>query len=283
MLHHHSFLEDARDGGMSVFFPGIISWSGSPMKSPEVDTATFLGKISDTPQVLREDKPLTLPCLCHCGAIRFRLAPPPTNATALPSTFRAGAYSDLLVPHVASGSRKENLDNEHWFLRYTPRADGGITTKYLAGLCACCSCRKASGNIFQAWAFVPRHLILTSSGDNVLDLDSLRARDKGGEGLKTYTSSPGVYRDFCSRCGATVFWRSDERADVVDVSVGLMYAGEYVRHEEWLEWWMERVSFEEEAKSEPILRLLKEGMRVWKEKRSVAAELVDTADTQRKG
>ena len=65
--------------------------------------------------------------------------------------------------------------------------------------------------------------------------------------LRSYESSPGVMREFCPTCGATVFWHDKHRPELIDVSVGLLDAPEGARAEEWLEWWLARVSFEEDA------------------------------------
>lgn len=52
-----------------------------------------------------------------------------------------------------------------------------------------------------------------------------------------------------AQCGATVLWRDDQGAEVVDVSPGLFDAVEGARAESWLEWWTCRVSFAEEART----------------------------------
>ncbi|KAK4150952.1 hypothetical protein C8A00DRAFT_45747 [Chaetomidium leptoderma] len=87
--------------------------------------------------------------------------------------------------------------------------------------------------------------------------------------LKPYPSSPNRTREFCSVCGATVFWHDTFRPDLIDVSAGLFRAattttststgsggsegegeggGGGARAEGWLEWWDRgRVSFSEEA------------------------------------
>ena len=63
--------------------------------------------------------------------------------------------------------------------------------------------------------------------------------------LRSYRSSPGVIREFCPGCGATIFWHNHDRAELIDVSVGLFNASG-ARAEDWLDWWMHRVSFAEE-------------------------------------
>lgn len=91
--------------------------------------------------------------------------------------------------------------------------------------------------------------------------------------LKAYESSPGVIRNFCGTCGATVFWHDKWRPEIIDVSVGLLDAPEGARAEDWLEWWGERVSFEENAngrgeggggdKGWDLIPALKRGLVAW--------------------
>ena len=261
--YHQIFLSDTRDGGMSVWFPDTPLWSEWPDESEKVDISTYTSAKSPPNQI--EDRSDFLSCHCHCGGITFRIAAPPKHSKDFPATFSAGPYPDLLVPHVEKSPLQPNRDNEPWFLRPVSDGNGNHNTKYLAGLCACRSCRKASGGVFQAFAFIPRHLILSAHSNDILDLEALRLKaDATGHRagtLKTYNSSPNTYRDFCSGCGATVFWRSDERKDVVDVSVGLIDAASDVRAETWLDWYTDRISFEEGANDEPILTTVKDGLR----------------------
>ena len=59
--------------------------------------------------------------------------------------------------------------------------------------------------------------------------------------LTSYESSPGDLREFCINCGATIFWHDKWSPDLINVSVGLL------RAEEWLDWWTDRVSFSEDV------------------------------------
>lgn len=78
--------------------------------------------------------------------------------------------------------------------------------------------------------------------------------------LNQYGSSKGVYRNFCSICGATVFWHNDERPYLIDVSTGLLEAESGARAEELLEWATARVSFQEEAQNKALIETLREGL-----------------------
>jgi len=70
--------------------------------------------------------------------------------------------------------------------------------------CHCPSCRKATGAAFAT--FVDFELKqVTFSGDT----------------LKTYSSSPGVKRSFCERCGATLSFFGDNWPGEIDVCIGV--------------------------------------------------------------
>jgi hypothetical protein len=148
-----------------------------------------------------------------------------------------------MIPYHTKDPRISNPEDVKWWLRAND-------TKYLAGTCACRSCRLASGFEIQTWTFVPRSNVYfhlsTDGGDRdsgksvVLPLDFGKL-PKGI--LRSYESSPGVLREFCGKCGVTVFWHDKWRPGLIDVSVGLVHADEGARAESWLEWWIERVSF----------------------------------------
>jgi hypothetical protein len=139
----------------------------------------------------------------------------------------------------------KNPSDVKWWLR------GPNNTRYLAGTCACRSCRLASGFEIQTWAFIPRSNIfiysLSPDPDGARKPQQLDFETVPPGVLKSYESSPGVAREFCPRCGATVFWHNKERSELIDVSAGLLEATDGARAESWLEWWTGRVSFAEEA------------------------------------
>jgi hypothetical protein len=79
--------------------------------------------------------------------------------------------------------------------------------------------------------------------------------------LQHIESSSGRYREFCSICGATVFWHDLERPDLIDVSVGVLRASQGARASSWLDWWTERVSFKEEAFDKKLIDHLEKGLQ----------------------
>ena len=78
-------------------------------------------------------------------------------------------------------------------------------------LCHCRSCRIASGAPSLAWAVFRKE-----------DLRWLR-------GAPTqFISSPGVERGFCGRCGTTLTYRRDSRADFLDVTLATLDRAEHL-------------------------------------------------------
>lgn len=198
----------------------------------------------------KSDMESSLPGQCHCGGVKYYITPPNENSRS-PSS----PWPDVLVPFHSASSK--NPDDIKWWLvkgkDNSRRDDTAKKTYYLPGLCACQSCRLASGFPIQSWAFVPRCNIFKEDGSPLLDYDITT--------LQTYASSPGVYREFCRRCGATVFWHCDWRPGVVDVSVGLLQSTTGVRAENWLQWASERVSFSEEGPDQGLILCLQNGLK----------------------
>lgn len=72
--------------------------------------------------------------------------------------------------------------------------------------CHCGQCRKAHGAMFASYGSVPREALRISSG----------ATD-----ISAYASSASVLREFCGRCGSTLFWSRSQGAFSDWVSVAL--------------------------------------------------------------
>ena len=239
----HEFVGDTVDGGLIVCFAATqdeqspIFMQGpdeAPVKfvsgqrpspfNPQLGTTALSADHSEKPPGIGSASSEKLRGSCHCGGVHFSITRPTERSSEL-----SAPWPNLIVP--SSSGHAENPKDVKWWLRV-----GG--TKYLAGTCACRSCRLESGTPIQTWAFVPKANIEQLDG-SALDFDMGT--------LKQYNSSPGCYREFCSTCGATVFWHCEERPELIDLSVGILRAPEGSRAEEWLEWWTDRVSFKEEA------------------------------------
>ncbi|KAJ5092106.1 hypothetical protein NUU61_006976 [Penicillium alfredii] len=233
---HHWQVDDTRDGGLSTFFAGTSSSVpgcrllalDNPHPANVGSPDTFHGPSDPQRELLAR---------CDCGGIEFYITPPDASSSQASSP-----WADLLVPYYSGSSA--NPGDVKWWLR-----DG--QTKYLAGTCACTSCRLGSGFPIQTWAFVPKCNIRNA------DRSSLTFDRRT---MQRYNSSPGVYREFCGRCGATVCWHCTERPSLIDVSVGLLRASS-ARAEDWLEWETGRVSFAEMAVQPDLIKSLEEGLK----------------------
>jgi hypothetical protein len=244
----HEFVADTRDGGLvpcletiqgrelDLFAQGPDEEPISPTSAYPASTVAALHS-GDEKQSDPSRSGDHLHASCHCGGVQFKLSRPNERSSQLSSP-----WPDLLVPYHSNSP--SNDGDIKWWLRANQ-------TKYLAGTCACRPCRLAAGFAIQTWAFVPKANITTRDG---------RALSFTLGTLEQFKSSPGVYREFCGRCGATVFWHCDERPDLIDVSVGLLRANEGSRAMKWLDWWMERVSFKEDAIDTELMDALESGL-----------------------
>lgn len=85
---------------------------------------------------------------------------------------------------------------------------GGVTFELRGELrpsvaCHCVQCRKTSGHHVSATQVGPDQLVMTSH-----------------DTLAWYQSSPEAERGFCSRCGSSLFWRSQQDGGRVSVMSG---------------------------------------------------------------
>ncbi|KAH9213644.1 Mss4-like protein [Leptodontidium sp. 2 PMI_412] len=243
------WVDNTLDGGISVWFKNIKRPDGTTevlkrWARRDAGDVEFVpeGSLMTMPKkeeiLARDDK---LKAGCHCGGVKFYITRPDEASKKVQSP-----YSDLITPYHSHSS--ENPKNEAWWLRQND-------TKYLAGTCACTSCRLATGCEIQPWAFVPKCNISQEDGTPL---------DFAMGTLKSYQSSEGVLREFCGVCGATVFWHCEERPELIDVSVGVLDPEEGARVEGWLDWWTDRVSFEELALSKDLIASLGDGLKRWK-------------------
>jgi hypothetical protein len=260
------WVSDTKDGGASVWVRHINAkdlprWSeeaGHSHAAPLKETTRPAIEVEDD-GAAAERETRAVHAHCHCRGVEFWLTPP----TAA-STDAASPFPDLMVPHYLEQSA--NPGNVPWWLSSSGE-------KFLAGTCTCHSCRRASGFDITFWAFVPTANILLSPPSESASPVPFPASTTGFPTwgtMRTYVSSEGVTRTFCSRCGANVFWAGDEerfgRRGLVDVAVGLLDAGSGARAEEVLAWWTGRVSFAEEAVHRGLVAGLERGLEEWAEK-----------------
>ncbi|KAL1968534.1 hypothetical protein VTN77DRAFT_1744 [Rasamsonia byssochlamydoides] len=236
----HWGVKDTKDGGLAIFLTGPrtnekgLCWLEVDKITDEEHSRQESSCLEDTGH-LDSDR---LHARCHCGGIEFYVTAPDVS-----SSNASSPWPDLLVPYHSASS--DNPQDVKWWLR-------AGNTKYLAGTCACTSCRRASGFPIQTWAFIPK--------SNIFKMDNSSLSFDLGT-MQRYESSPAIFREFCNRCGATVFWHCQERPGVIDVSVGLLRSTNGARAEEWLEWATGRVSFSEDAHNKPLIQMLETGLQ----------------------
>ncbi|KAH7128850.1 Mss4-like protein [Dactylonectria macrodidyma] len=224
----HQHVSDTGDGGLSVWMKNLAGYS---------EEGTAKAPASQSIESANE----SLEASCSCGNVRFHITRPNEDSRGPSRNF-----PDLMFPDKTTDEHiKQNSADEKWWIQ-----DNG--NKYLAGTCACRSCRLISGFEVQTWAFVPRANIFfhTPEVEGAKFIVPLDFATLPPGILTSYSSSPNVRREFCGTCGATIFWHEKSPDDVIDISVGLLRAPDGARAENWLEWWQERVSFAEEADTE---------------------------------
>ncbi|KAF2685042.1 hypothetical protein K458DRAFT_417143 [Lentithecium fluviatile CBS 122367] len=240
----HIWIEDTRDGGATHFIAHVGDrdlkrYLQGPGKSEEASLDWTLPRPIDTTEI----KQTPIHAHCHCGGVQFYIHSPNEASRTAESSF-----PDLLIPYHTGSS--ENPENEPWWLP--------SPTRFLAGTCACTSCRRASGFDVTFWAFIPAvNIFLDENGTQIF------TRNPYWGSMKTFRSSQNVTRTFCGTCGANIFWDGDERPSIVDVAVGLLDAKSGARAEDLLAWWPGRVSFEEEALNKGLINGLGIGLKEW--------------------
>ncbi|KIH87386.1 hypothetical protein SPBR_05052 [Sporothrix brasiliensis 5110] len=242
----HDHVDDTHDGGLAKWLPTV---GGKPMGGYPGATRP----VAVDPEHNVDPSTRTVSAACHCGAVQFEVRPPDMDPAA--SREPHSGFSDLLLPFATTDPAiTANPGDVKWWLR-PAKDDHSQTSRWLAGTCACRSCRLATGFEIQTWAFVPRACIVLQPGGQVLAFGNDNNKGKGNTppALAAYQSMPGVERNFCNRCGATVFWHDIWRPDLIDISVGLFRpktdgsTNRGSRIEDLLDWCTTRVSFVEEA------------------------------------
>jgi hypothetical protein len=209
-ITEHGFVGDTLDGGLATCLPplrGDRGWfeAGRSGKSVKIDDDWAMAA---TDKASSAPVPDDIPIRCHCGGIDL----------VLRWALARRDFDDL----VAKGQRLP------WFV--DPESH-----RLLANFDPCDSCRITSGAEIFTWTFTYLRHIGIVNGDGTVDdfpatTQELKQRvlDKDSKmgTLTMFASSPDVQRYSCSRCSAVVFYACDSRSDMVDVSIGIIDAGQ---------------------------------------------------------
>ncbi|MFJ4348560.1 GFA family protein [Pseudomonas sp. NPDC089401] len=84
-----------------------------------------------------------------------------------------------------------------------------LTAPKAVSHCHCSQCRKGHGAAFASYGSVPREALRMLSGAEV---------------VSGYASSESVLREFCSRCGSSLFWSRSRGAyaDWISIALGTL-------------------------------------------------------------
>jgi len=230
---YHMYVGDTLDGGFADHYLAQDGFEIPRYENQEHTKPIPLGWTADRLQEKiksssskHED---TISAYCHCQQVSLSLKRP-TEAPKEEEWW-----------HVAEGQEKP--------------------IRFKAGYCACDDCRLTSGSLFTPMLYTPRSNIINARTNKPVSLAFDKDTDAGNriQGLKTYESSPETYREFCSKCGASVFFYPTHRegpdVDLVDVHVGLLdEEQDGSRAERWLAW-RDHVSW-------PLLALDQSGLKV---------------------
>ena len=250
------WIGDTIDGGASDWIRQLDDRTAERwLTEPQTSAAVPLGWHAPPATSSAPSQPALLPARCHCGGVRFTIARP--SAAATPPQ-PPPPFPDLTHPRAAHPDRS-NAANAPWW-----QPGGGA--RYLAGHCACASCRLIAGHDVAQWAFVPTAAIALPGGA------PFPADERAWGSMRAYRSSEGITRRFCGVCGASLFWDGEERPQLVDVAVGVLDAESGARAEEWLVWWTGRVSYAEEALNRVLVESLERGLKEWAKRERAETE-----------
>ncbi|KAL2131368.1 hypothetical protein VTI74DRAFT_5179 [Chaetomium olivicolor] len=234
----HIFVGDTVDGGSVNWLRGlnqdgkgegeqVAVWLGNRNKSEEVKEGEYWPAVKELQKGYEanlkaaEGGKGNVPIRCHCGGVDLVL--------------RAGEAQREFEEMQRKG---EQLP---WFV-------DPATHKLLGSLDCCDSCRIWAGSEVYNWTFsLLKHISFAGADRTGFpgNTSELRAAVEGKHGkprdarlgtLAIYASSSDVQRYHCGRCSASVFYAVDERPDMVDIAVGLLYAADGARAESVLSW-----------------------------------------------
>lgn len=254
-LRSHVFVKPTKDGGLSkhyrainrVELPRYAGWGSKNLAEGEkVELLPSDWEDKDLLALKKRSSP-EINAHCHCRQISLRLTRP---------------------------SQEDSEDPSKWWI-IPGEEDSGYPSgrkppRFFGAHCFCSSCRLSHGAIISSCILVPHTNVLLEDGSNITISPSSSARPKN---LTQYSSSPDTYREFCSTCGASVFWWTLKKQSIVPVddgasepvyfslSAGLMDEEEGgALSEAWVSW-SERVGYPEDALDKAVVEAVQNGLR----------------------
>ncbi|KAF3032423.1 hypothetical protein E8E12_001353 [Didymella heteroderae] len=217
----HVFVGSTGDGGLATLLPEIGEKELRLWDTWAGKSALWHPAERSASTKSTMNEPDRLRAHCHCGGIEFFISRPDGDET-----------------FIEIDENNVRIHKNKWL---------GIHD-------VCTSCRLTISTWVISWIFPSRNKITLADG-------SLYPADGVFGTAKAYSSSAGVSRTFCGRCGAAVSYVSDERPHVIDVAAGLLdHARQDVRAEDWIEWRSYKLAWENDAVWKNARDALKRGL-----------------------
>ena len=226
----HEFVADTVDGGMATFMTrlgdrDVPCFEGAASAQKQLSTYNMkkMAQESFKAAVLEADDMLRAECYCGGVSLLIKRADHTENAIS-------------------------KLD------RFKPKEQN----KYMAFVCTCRYCRLATGNTISPWIYVPPAIVINPHTDKPVAQHHEVSTEEGrkmnaGLNLKPFWSSLNSCRSFCGTCGATVFYSTDKRQEIVNVAAGLLRAAEGAMARRWLSWQWGRTAWKDEATDHELM------------------------------
>lgn len=79
--------------------------------------------------------------------------------------------------------------------------------------------------------------------------------------VKKHNSSEGVWRDFCTTCGASVSWQSKKEPGEMDIAAGILRSPDGALAKSFIDWDTTKLHFAEDALDEALIRQVSENLK----------------------
>lgn len=218
----HVFVGSTGDGGLATLLQNIGGKAQGLWDTWAGKSAPWHSSENSAAAISASRDTEQLHAHCHCGGIEFSILRPTGHET----------FTDIDEDNV-----RKHKD------------------KWLGIHDVCNSCRLTISTWVISWIFPSRDKMSLADG-SPYPVDGIFGT------AKAYSSSAGVDRTFCGKCGAAVSYVSNERSHVVDVAAGLLdHDRSDVRAEDWIEWRTYKLAWEADAVWKSARDALKQGLQ----------------------
>lgn len=98
--------------------------------------------------------------------------------------------------------------------------------------------------------------------DRVVWKDGTVYNGNSHEALTRFKSSDNAYREFCSTCGASIFYATMKRPGLLDIALGVVRAEDGVLAKSFVELNTERIDHIDDALDQELVQLVARNLKV---------------------